>query len=198
MTATSLTERLRSARGQSMIEMAMVLPFVVVLVLGMIELSYALYDQHVVTKMSREGSNLISRNTTLQDAAAVLKNMSSQPVDFTGANSKVIFSVIKRGSTVGSTNYDKDILYQRYEYGGFAASSHLATKGTGSFGTGPEHEANNSDSDANLQITNFPPNMLSIGGLMYVTEIYTRHQLITPFDKFGITVPNTLYSIAYF
>ena len=35
-------------------------------------------------------------------------------------------------------------------------------------------------------------------GMLYVTEIYTRHTLITPFNSFGITVPNTLYSIAYF
>ena len=34
--------------------------------------------------------------------------------------------------------------------------------------------------------------------MLYVTEIYTRHPLITPFDRFGIPVPQTLYSIAYF
>jgi hypothetical protein len=33
---------------------------------------------------------------------------------------------------------------------------------------------------------------------MYVTEIFTRHNLITPFNRFGINVPSTLYSIAYF
>ena len=34
--------------------------------------------------------------------------------------------------------------------------------------------------------------------MLYITEIYTRHTLITPFDRFGIQVPDTLYSIAYF
>jgi len=189
--------RLRSDRGQSLVEMAMILPFIVVLVLGMIELSYALFDHHVVTKLSREGSNLISRNSTLQDAATVLRQMSTRPVDFT-SNSKLIFSVIKRGATVGTTNYNKDILYQRYEYGTFSASSALHTAGSGSFGPGPEYEATNSDGDGSLQLTNLPPNMLTPGGLMYVTEIYTRHTLITPFDHFGIHVPTTLYSIAYF
>src|SRR4051812_39045122 len=112
----SIAARVRSARGQSMVEMAMILPFIVVLVLGMIELSYALLDHHVVTKISREGANLISRNTSLQDAATVLRQMTTRPVNFS-SNSRVIFSVIKRGSTVGSTNYNSDILYQRYEYG---------------------------------------------------------------------------------
>jgi hypothetical protein len=39
---------------------------------------------------------------------------------------------------------------------------------------------------------------MPLGGLTYITEIYTRHALITPLDRFGITVPQTLYSIAYF
>lgn len=178
--------------------MAMILPFIVVLVLGMIELSYALFDHHVVTKLSREGSNLISRNTTLLDAATVLRQMSTRPVDFT-SSSKVIFSVIKRGATVGSANYNKDILYQRYEYGSFAATSALRTAGTGAFGPGPEYQAINSDNDANLQITTMPSTgMLTTGGLLYVTEIFTRHTLITPFNRFGVSVPTTLYSIAYF
>jgi hypothetical protein len=36
------------------------------------------------------------------------------------------------------------------------------------------------------------------GNLLYVTEVYTQHPLITPLDRFGITVPTTLHSIAYF
>ena len=36
------------------------------------------------------------------------------------------------------------------------------------------------------------------GGMTYITEVYTTHILITPLDRFGITVPGTLYSIAYF
>ena len=36
------------------------------------------------------------------------------------------------------------------------------------------------------------------GGMIYVTEIFTRHTMLTPLDRFGITVPDTLYSIAYF
>jgi hypothetical protein len=31
-----------------------------------------------------------------------------------------------------------------------------------------------------------------------VTEIYSRHPMITPFDRFGVSMPQILYSIAYF
>ncbi len=189
---------LKDTRGQSVVEFAIVLPLLLVVVLGVIEVSYALLDQHVVTKLSREGSNLISRDTSLADAAAAMKSMSGRPVDFS-TRSKLIFSVIRRGATTGTSNYDKDVLYQRYAYGALAATSALSTRGAGSFGAAPEYQANNADSDTNLQVTNLPSGIvLSTGGTIYITEIFTTHELITPFDKFGVTVPKTLYSIAYF
>ena len=64
------------------------LPLVLVIVLGVVEIGYALLDQHVVTKLTREGSNLISRDTTLQDAATAMRDMSSRPVDFDQRHSK--------------------------------------------------------------------------------------------------------------
>ena len=91
------TQRKRAAcaSGQSLLEFAIVVPMVLAVALGVIELGYALLDQHVITKLAREGSNLISRNTSLGDAAAALRDMSTRPVDFTNGNSKMILSVIK-------------------------------------------------------------------------------------------------------
>lgn len=190
--------RLFCSSGQSVVEFALVLPLVLLLVLGLIDVSYMLLDQHVVTKLTREGSNLISRDTNLQDAANAMRSMSSRPVNFDDGSSKLILSVIKKGATAGTSNYNQDILYQRYEYGSLSAQSVLATRGTGYFGTGPEHTAANSNSDTNLQITNLPPNLVVAGGMIYVTEIYSRHTLLTPLDRFGVAVPQVLYSIAYF
>jgi hypothetical protein len=190
--------RAADERGQSLLEFAVALPLLIVLVLGVVEVSYALLDQHVVTKLSREGANLISRDSSLLDAATALGAMSTRPVNFSGGQSKVIFSVVKRVGTVGAANFGKDVLYQRYEYGSLAASSHLTTAGTPTFGPGPDFQAANSDSNTALQLTNLAPNLLVNGSLLYIAEMYTRHQLLTPFDRFGITVPNVLYSIAYF
>jgi Flp pilus assembly protein TadG len=190
--------RLRRTDGQALVEFALVLPLLLVVVLGIVEIGYALLDQHVVTKLTREGSNLISRDTTLQDASAAMKTMKTRPVNFDDG-SRLIFSVLKRVATVGTANFDKVVLYQRYEYGTLAASSALKTKGTGAFGGAPNYEAVNSDNDTNLQLATVPSSLVLIaGGMAYVTEVYTTHVLITPLDRFGITVPGTLYSIAYF
>lgn len=191
-----LHRKLSCTSGQAVLEFALVVPLVLVLVLGVIEVSYALLDQHIVAKLSREGSNLISRDTSLADAATAMRMMSSRPVNFTDGSSKVIFSVVKNVGTVGASNYGKPVLYARFEYGSMSGSSTLNNSG-GTFGSAPDYEAVNSDNDTSLQITNLPATM-SVGGMLYVTEIYTRHPLITPFDRFGISVPQTLYSIAYF
>jgi Flp pilus assembly protein TadG len=189
--------RFGGTKGQTLIEFALALPFLLLVFLGVVEFGYLLLDQHVVTKLSREGSNLISRNTSLQDAATALRGMSTRPVNF-DASSRMIFSVIKQVATTGATNYNQPVLYARYSYGTMAAPSKIATSGSASVGPAPDYQTTNSDNDTSLRVTNLPPGLMVTGGLLYVTEIYTKHTLITPFDKFGVTVPQTLYSVAYF
>ena len=122
-----MRRRSRLATGQSLIEFALVLPLVLLVALGVIETSWALLDDHVVTKLSREGSNLISRDTTIQDATTAIRQMASRPVNFDDGSSKLIFSVIKRGARQGTSNYDKPYLYQRYAYGTYGGSSQFTT-----------------------------------------------------------------------
>ena len=91
------------------------------------------------------------------------------------------------------------VLYQRYEYGSFAASSKLTISWFRFVWPAPEYQAVNSDSNTGLQVTNLPPNVgTTVGGMIYVTEIYSPHALLTPFNSFGFSMPTSLYSIAYF
>ena len=193
-----------SSSGQGIVEFAMILPILVLIVLGVAELGWALLDEHVVTRLSREGSNLISRDTSLQDAGTAVTSMSSPPVDFTNG-STLIFSVVKTGATTGTTNSGKLTLYQRYAFGNYTClppatvcTSQVTTVGSGSFGGAPDYIAANADGDANLQVTSLPASLVPVGGMIYITEIFTKHNRITPLDHFGVLVPQTLYSIAYF
>ena len=199
MTARSTARPRRdSCAGQTMVEMAFVLPVVLVVSLGMVEVSYALLHQQVISRLTREGSNLISRDVSLLDASNALKSMSTKPVDFANG-SQLVLTVLKKGSTVGTANYDKIVLYQRYSVGTLGAASTLATSGPVSLGPAPDFVASNSDTNANLRIVNLPANVdVTRGGLLYVTEVFTQHAALTPLNKFGVTIPATLRSIAYF
>jgi Flp pilus assembly protein TadG len=197
------TARLRASRGQSIVEMAIVMPLLLLITLGVVETSYALLDQHVVTKLAREGSNLISRDTSLQQAANVLTNMQTQPVNFNNGTSTVIFSVLQKGAATGTSNFGQVILFQRAKFGSLPATSRLSTAG-GSYGGPPEYLAVNPTTNTGLQVTNLPDSIINVnGGFLYVTEIFTRHTLITGLDGFlpplfRVALPSTLYSIAYF
>jgi hypothetical protein len=190
---------LTSSSGQSLVEFAIALPLVIVIALGVVEVGWALLDELVVTSLSREGSNLISRDTSLQDAGTALTSMSSLPVDF-ASGSSVIFSVIRVGATTGSSNFNALVLYQRYQFGSFSGSaqSQLTSAG-GTFGGAPDYNAVNPDNDTSLQVTGLPANLIiTPGATIYVTEIFTTHNWITPLNNFGVMMPQKLYSIAYF
>jgi hypothetical protein len=190
--------RADDSRGQSLMEFALVLPFLLLVGLGTIEVGYAMLDQHVVTKTTREGSNLISRNVTLQDARVALTSLSTPPIDFAD-HSRVILTVLKKGATAGTANFDEIFVYQRHEFGALVASSKLGMAGAGVFGPAPNYVAVNADTNAGLQVEDLPANInIPRGGFLYVTEIFTTHELITPLSEFGVTLPETLYSIAYF
>ncbi|HTY63385.1 MAG TPA: TadE family protein [Acidobacteriota bacterium] len=190
----------RSSRGQVLVELAIVMPLLILIVLGVVEMSYLLYDQHVLIRLSREGSNLISRDVSLGDAGTAMTSMVNPPVDLSSSNSKMIFTVLTKYSSGANTNYV--IVYQRYEIGSLTAASAFTTQGalsSSSFGSAPDYIAVNPANDTNLRVTNVPSSLtLNQGQFVYVTEIYSRHALITYLNNFGVSLPSTLYSIAYF
>jgi Flp pilus assembly protein TadG len=192
-------KKLTSSSGQSLVEFALALPLVLVIALGVVEVGWALLDQLIVTSLSREGSNLISRDTSLQDAGTSLTSMSSLPVDFSSGSS-VIFSVVRVGATTGTANYNALVLYQRRQFGTYSGTAQSTVMtGGGSFGGAPDYQANNADNDTGLQVTGLPANLITVpGATIYITEIFTTHNWITPLSSFGVMVPQTLSSIAYF
>lgn len=81
-TIDRIASRLRvpgNAKGVATVELALVLPLLVVLVLGVYELSQAIAANNVITNMSREGANLASRTgTSPQEIMKALGETASQ------------------------------------------------------------------------------------------------------------------------
>lgn len=59
------TLRPGSERGQSLTELALVVPFLLLLVFGILEVSRLLETQHTMSALTREGANLASRGTSM-------------------------------------------------------------------------------------------------------------------------------------
>jgi hypothetical protein len=187
---------IRETRGQALLEFTVVTPLLLLLTLGVVEIGSMLLDQQVTAKMSREAANLISRDVSMDTAETALRSMATGPVKFPD-DARVILSVVRKGATTGTANNGWNVVVQRHQFGSLPGSSFLNNSG-GTF-TGIDHAARNPDTDTALRVTNLPGALdLPPGGAVYIAEVYTRHALIVPLDFFGISLPEKLYSVAYF
>ena len=182
----------RHEAGQALFEFGVTLPILMALVLGVIEFGYALFQIQLVTSMAREGSNLIARQVTINDAEAALQTMSGL-VSF-DANSTLIMSVVRLG--VGGANNNVPIIVQRHSVGAFAANSVLGDPPQSEYEGSPDYTALDPDNDDSIRVSGTLPNGLTLtpGESVYVTEVFTQRTSIVPF----MPLPATLRASAYF
>src|SRR6266404_4520556 len=163
--------------------------------LGVIEFGYALFQVQLVTSMAREGSNLIARQVTINDAEAALQTMSGL-VRF-DANSTLILSVVRLGvGGPSAPNNNVPIIVQRHSVSAFAASSVLGDPPPDAYQGSPDYNAKNPDTDPSIRVSGVLPNGLTLtpGESVYVTEVFTQRTSIVPF----MPLPAMLHASAYF
>ena len=99
------------SRGSSLVELALVLPILLILVLGVIDFGRALQFNNVLIAMSREGANLAARTTADPQAIITALVVSSHPVDMPGVG------MIYVSSFSGQAN-GQGVLQSQARYGG--------------------------------------------------------------------------------
>src|SRR5688572_9579496 len=63
----------RDERGQGLVELVITLPFLLLLALGLIEVSRAIEASHVMSGLAREGANVASGGSTLNEAMTITR-----------------------------------------------------------------------------------------------------------------------------
>ena len=113
-----------------MVELAFILPILVVLVFGIVDLGRLIQARLVVTNVSREGGSLASRD--IRDGAALISMLqsSASPLDLKNANGRIWLTKIKSGTTAGDPD---PYIHRRYTGGTLVAASSI----TGSVGDTP-------------------------------------------------------------
>jgi Flp pilus assembly protein TadG len=144
-----------------------------VLVFGLIDFGRLIYERQVLTNLSREGSNLASRGTTLTNTlAAVIA--SANPLDLNAKGYVIVTEVFNRSGVMIITN--------QIAQGGVSAPSKIGT-GKGSA--------------ANVPVTS--PQIPPAGQRLYVTEVFYSYRPITPVGQLmGFAFPSRLYDVSYF
>jgi Flp pilus assembly protein TadG len=113
---------LKQSKGQSVVELALILPLLLLLSFGVFEYSRSILTKNIITNMSREGANLAAR--TQNDAQTIMSAIATtaEPLDM-GANGMIfITQVLGVDDGTGTVNPIVQAQY-RYVNGGYPANS---------------------------------------------------------------------------
>ena len=158
--------------GQALVEFAAVAIMLFIFVFALIDVSRAIYQEQLMTGLSREGANLASRGTLLTDSATAVVNES--PLDLKNNGKVIVTAVMNQGGA--------------YKITGQAMAGALGA--TSKVGTGV---------GSNAVLPSAAQSMIAANQTIYVTEVYYTYQAITPIGQFmAINLPSTLYDAAYF
>ena len=159
--------------GQAAVEFALIAALMLVLFCIVVDFCRAIHDEQLMAGLSRQGSNLASRGTTLSDSAAAVIG-GSPSLDLRKEGEVIITSV---------TNINQVYtISDQFSEGGISKSSRV--------GTGVGNTAN---------VPASATAMLQRGQTIYITEIFYSYQPVTPIQNLlKLVLPSTLYEAAYF
>ena len=166
----SSTERLRCERGQAAVELALVLPLLLIILLGVIEFGRAFEMRHAISGLSREAANLAARGTSLQQAVTVtLSNGADLELD-------------SRGGVVASRIVVDDgevIVDEQEASAGYAGRTRIGLEGA--------------------RVAGIEVSGLTSGESLYVVEVFYDYSTVTPLAALTNAVfPEELYERSVF
>jgi Flp pilus assembly protein TadG len=166
-------KRANRERGQALLEMVPVAALLLTLTFGVIETGYAIWQLEVITALSREGSNLASRNTPLPTSAQTVINDGVVLKNANNGQMKVIVTAVQNQNGAF-------IVTGQASSGSLSATSRVGTA-------------------LNKSATLPAGSTIPLNGSVYVTEVFSQYTAITPLGGFvKVTMPATLYDAAYF
>jgi len=184
----------RRSRGQTLAEFGIVISVLIVMILGIFQVGYLIYQAYGTMNLAREAANLILREQSLDEAAAAIRSAQADP-SF-DADTRLILSVVQLGA--GGANQNHPIIVQRHVAGMLSGPSALGDPPSSSYGGGPTYTANDATNDTTIRAKMPLPNGLQVnpGQSVFVAELYVKRRDIVPLAR--VQLPTSLYAVAYF
>ena len=178
-------------RGQALVELAIALPLLVLLIMGVVDYSRAIHAKSIITNMSREAANLVSRanvnlsNNEAQDFPNVMNlvGKTAQPLDM--ANQGMMY--ISKVEYANNNPPNKITTYIPWSMG---------------MGTSIPYRSKINPNNTNVITNNVYVTPANLNGITlasgepptYVVEIFYKYKSILLGNKFS----PTLYTISIF
>lgn len=162
-------------RGVAVGELAIILPLLLVVLLGIIDLGRLVTGYQTLNDMSREAANLVSRGSSVDAAIAALTTSTTGPVDVIN-DGAIIISTLSRRSDSDPTPWVVD----QYRHGSIPSSASRV----GSL-NGPARVPNVSELEAGVTVM--------------AVEVVHGFVPLFPIDAFGLDLyPEVIYEAAFF
>jgi len=177
--------RKRDQSGQALLEMALILPIMVVFLLGITDFSRAIYYREVTMNLAGEGSSLALRGASLITTASTI--MTQSDINMSGLGCVIVTSV--SSPTAGT-----------YKISGQAISSPCNT-GASQIGACSPDGSGNCTGSATIPTYVQYVFAHSTNTTVYVTEVYYKFNYLTAIGfwlKNSNILPPRLYSVAYY
>jgi Flp pilus assembly protein TadG len=166
----ALARRLtRDERGQELVELVMILPILLLMILGIMEMGHAYNVTHALTGLSREGANLAARGTTLPQVAQIITD-NGDDIDLENRGGTIATRIVIQGGT--------PVVVDQAVHGSVGASKVGVVGGpTTALGGATVGE----------------------GQVLYAVEVYYAYTPLTPLaGVMGRIIPNGFYERAVF
>lgn len=161
-------------KGTGLTELIILLPFLLVLLLGAIDLSRVIYVRQTLSDLTREGANLVSRGANPEQALAAM-GWANDTVDVSADGSVVISRIRRR-----SRNDPRPFIYEQQSNGS---------------ATGNGSKIGHVNGYASI------PNIAKLpeGVVITAVEITTPFAPLFSFSDLGLAVfPDQIYDAAFF
>jgi Flp pilus assembly protein TadG len=166
---------LEDQQGAAVVELGLCIPLLLLVVFGLIDFSQIIFDHQMMSGISRQGSNLASRNPdmTLQDdVSALVTQGASMGI---GTNGRILISKVRNNNGVAQ------VVDQAVSATGIPVTSAIGSAG----------------STASMPAS--ATTVLNANQTIYVTEVFYSYTPMTPIGNFLKTsLTSTLYESAYF
>jgi Flp pilus assembly protein TadG len=167
-----------NSSGQAAVELAMTTVILLVLMCAAADFGCALNDMQILSELTRQGSNLASRGTTLaQTNADLLAGDSGLGL---ASNGRVVITQLTQATPRAGGPYT--VAAQAYSLTGISQTSKVAPSGSGT-----------------ITLTGAPA--LQTGQSLFVTEIFYTYTALTGIGALtggAVGMPSVLYDVAYF
>jgi hypothetical protein len=162
-----------SERGVSIVELAFILPILVVLAFGVVDFGRLIHARLVVTNVSREGGSLASRDILVDRGLVDMLLSSATPLDLRNQDGRIYVTKIKAGEKKSDP---EPYIGSRAMGGALGVPSVIS----GNLGGTPSGLSPTLYGHLKFNDANDAADILDVT----VVEVYYEYRLITPLPKF--------------